>query len=339
MEYLEIKDSKAFNFTITYSLLTKKKIKINILSGFEYKEDYVRLVCSITKGSSYEFDKKTSILLFNPGVLIGGRFIYTCKDEISNYIVPLLPALPFNGSQIFISFIGVTNNLHSVEMIKIAHFTLCKHFEIPGLELVVKKTGFSPEGQGQADLFCGSMSQIKNIDLSQPSELDKTRALLLSSRLNSNCIGEMSSVVTDLLGDLNLKIFSNVHNSKDSGPSPGYQCNLFMESKEGIFYAIKLGLDSAPREVVHETCLELLKSANRGGVLDEKLYPLLFSFLAISSTDISSVVISRITEETDVIIKLVRIFFNYEFVLSKLNDELLLKSSGCGYKNINRKIN
>lgn len=339
MEYLEVKDSYAFNFTITYSLLTKKAIKIQIKDYKEYKEDYVRFMCSITKDSSYKYDTDTKTIFFNPGVLLEGKFTYKCKDEITNYIVPLLPLLPFNSSQIFIKFLGVTNNAHSVEIIRIAHFTLLKHFDVPDLEIFVKKTGFYPDGMGEVDLYCGSINQVKSIELTQVPELEITRALLISSRLNSTYISEMSNVIKELLGDLNLKIFTNVHNSKDSGPSPGFQCSLFMESKEGIFYTVKTGKDSLPQEVAKEACFNLLTTANRGGIFDEKLYPLLLSYLALSSTDISSVAISRITDELDVVISLLKLFFNYKFTLTKQSDSLILKSSGCGYKNLNKKLN
>lgn len=339
MEYLEVQDSHLFNFAITYSLLTKKGIKIQIKDNKESKEDYLRFMCSITKDSSYKYDANTKTFLFNPGVFLGGKFTFNCKDEISNYIVPLLPLLPFNSSQIFIKFIGVTNNTHSAELIRIAHFTLLKHFEIPNLEIVVKKTGFYPEGQGEVELYCGSISQIKSIELSQTPELETTRALLISSRLNSTYIAEMTTIIKELLGDLNLKIYSNVHNSEDSGPSPGFQCTMFMESKVGIFYTIKIGKDSLPQEVAKAACLDLLKSANRGGVFDEKLFPLLFSYLALSSTDISSIAISRITEELDAVLDLLKLFFNYTFSLNKQGDSYIVKSAGCGYKNMNKKIN
>lgn len=339
MEYLEVEDSKNFNYTIVYSMLLRKSIKIKIIGSWDLKDDFVKLVCALSTNAVYKYDKVSNMLTFTPGALLGGKFVYQCKDEIANYIVPLLVLLPFNGSQIAIKFKGITNHLHSTELIKIAHFTLLKHFEIPGCELVVRKTGFYPDGDGEVDLFCGSVGFIKNVDMTKHAELIKTRALLISSRLNSSYISEMSNVISGLLGDLNLKIYTNVHNSKDSGPSPGYQCTLFMESKEGIFYVEKDGRDRHPQEVAKEASLELLVSANRGGLFDEKLYPLLFSFLAISTTDISLVTISRITEDLSGILKLLKLFFGYEVEHVKSANNLTIKSTGCGIKNFNKNIN
>ncbi|EOB13547.1 RNA 3'-terminal phosphate cyclase-like protein [Nosema bombycis CQ1] len=339
MDYLEIEDSDFFNFAISYSLLSKKSVKIKIKRSREYKEDYVKMICYLSKNSEYKYDAKTKTLFFNPGVFLGGSFVYNCKDEIYNYIGPLLLLIPFAGTDTKITFKGITNRFHCVEIIKIANFSLLKHFEIQKLDLVVKKTGFFPDGEGEVELNCGPINQIKNVDLTGPSELIKTRAFLISSRLNSTFISEMSEVIKDLLGDLNLKIFTHLRNGKDSGPSPGYQCALFMESIDGIFYIEKDGFDRKPRDVAKDACLGLLNSANKSGLFDEKMYPLLFSFLAISSTDISSVKISRKTDELEIILKYLKIFFNYSCDTTKYNDHLIIKSSGCGYKNINMKLN
>lgn len=334
---MNLQDDTLFNFKISISLLTRKSVSIPFDKDIAKKKSFLKLVTKFTKDTKYRTDKL--ILHFTPGTLVGGNYEYKCTDEIFNYIAPLLFVLPFTDKKTFIKFYGITDKLNCIDIIRIAYFPMINIFKVPGLDLVVKKRGFYPEGQGEVNFSCGVIKEFNCIDIVTNTCLEKTRALLISSRLNSTYVHSMSKKLKDLLGDLNFKIFSNIYNRNDSGPSPGFQCTIFAESKTGIYYVTKDGNTCNPENLAEDTAKEFLKTIKKGGIFDQKLNDLLFTFLAFSSTDVSRIRISKISDTTKTLLEYLRATINFRYEILKSSDGYIFTCYGSGYINYNIKLN
>lgn len=334
---MESQDDSHFNFRISISVLTRKPVTLQLKEDIDKKKSFLKLVSKLTKDTKYRIDK--SILHFTPGTLTGGSCEYKCTDEIFNYIVPLLFILPFCDKKSTIKFYGITDRDNCIDMIRIAYFPMINMFNIPGLELVVKKRGFYPDGEGEVHFSCGVVKDLKSIDITKIDCLEKTRALLISSRLNSTFVHDMSLKLKDLLGDMNFKIFSNIYNRNDSGPSPGYQCTLFAESKSGIYFVTKDGGKNKPEVLAQDAAKDLLKTIKRGGVFDQKLNNLLFTLLALSSTDISRIRISKLNDDTKDLLGILKIMLNFRYEIMKDTDGYIFTCYGSGFINYNIKLN
>ncbi|WUR02568.1 RNA 3'-terminal phosphate cyclase-like protein (RCL1) [Vairimorpha necatrix] len=332
-----------FNTQISLSILTKKTIEIPFTNK-ENNLSFVKLICKLTRGSKYSL--KSNNLHFVPGRLVGGTYEYKCTDEMFNYIHNLLIILPFSDTKTTIKFTGMTDKNHCIDIIRIAYFKLLKIFNIPDLELEVKKRGFYSHDKAEIDTYggevhftCGIIKEIKNIDIINTECLEKTRALLISARLNSTYVHDMSTKLIDLLEDYSLKIFTNIYNRNNSGPYVGYQCTVFCESKQGIFYSTEDGGIKKPEDVSNEATNNLLKSVNRGGIFDYKLNNILFIYLALSSSDISRIRISKPDKQNFEILEILKKFTNFRYQIKKDEDGYLMISSGIGYINYNLKLN
>lgn len=78
------------------------------------------------------------------------------------------------------------------------------------------------------------------------------------------------------------KVYCAVSNKNDSGPSPGYECSVYTESYNGIFYQT-LNNKKVPEEMAKDCCFELLKGIDNGGIFDTKLYPIIFTFMSLAN--------------------------------------------------------
>lgn len=337
METSNFHDISIFNTKLSLALITKKPVEV-ILTDIDKNISYCKLLCKLTKGSKYTV--KSNKLFFVPGILVGGTYDYKCTDEIFNYIISLLFILPFSDKKTCINFTGITDKDNSIDIIRIAYFKMLKIFSIPDLDLVVKKRGFygQADAQGEVIFTCGTVKELKAIDLNKLEPLEKTRALLISARLNSTYVHDMSTKANELLNSYNFKMFTNIYNRTNSGPAPGFQCTLFSESKNGIFYATKDGGTYKPEEVVEEAVRILFKSICRGGIYDYKLNNLLFILLALSSTSVSCIQVSKLNELNKKTLNLLKDVFNFNYQLKKENGGITFYSYGTGYINYNIKL-
>ncbi|TBU15255.1 RNA 3'-terminal phosphate cyclase [Ordospora colligata] len=347
---VEVFDSEeSLELILVYSLLSKIKVKIAMNKRKKMATSFAKLLKSISNGSMYLTEGE--YLIFTPGSLSGGSLIFKCEEEISIYIIPLLVLCAFVSEPLKIRFKGITNGNMCVDMIRIAHFGVMRRFGIDGCELVVKKRGFEPEGQGEVMLSMSGARKISVVDFADDEKIVKVRGLVLSSRLSSTPTREMTEVIKRLLGDVSrVKVFSNVSNRLDSGPSPGFQCNVFAESKNGIYYSTVNGwneenvdvksLDRVrkPEEAAEMACHELLRSVKAGGVFDRKLVYLGLSLMCLSPRSVSRIKICKVDHEIAKVFELLKRFFKFEYEIKKHEGGYIVYGSGNGYTNVMRQL-
>lgn len=186
--------------------------------------------------------------------------------------------------------------------------------------------------------------------------LYKIRGLVITSRISSDFTQRMITKIKEEMDPISETRVSNILNNKnDSGPSPGYECSVYMGSKNCIFYhtinnsnrlydscsqdspdnnmhLISLHNKISPEEMAEKCCIELLKSTRKGGIFDSKLYPLLFTLMALGTG--LSVIRIGILEEPDLyILKMINEFIGVKHTIFKDGEESFMKIIGCGYIN------
>ncbi|CAD25463.1 RNA 3'TERMINAL PHOSPHATE CYCLASE [Encephalitozoon cuniculi GB-M1] len=326
---------ESLELILVCSLLSKNTVKVAVGRRYSMAKSFVKLLQGISHGSSHSWEE--GYVLFAPGALRGGDTTVVCSDEISMYIEPLLVLCPFVTEPLRIRFKGITNGKLCVDLIRIAHFNVLRRFGINGCEIVVRKRGFAPEGKGEVLFTVDRPGKVCTIALESPEKILKVRGLVLSSRVSSVPAKEMTDRIKEMLGDiLNTKVFSNMSNRVDSGPSPGFQCAVFAESKSGIYYSIGSGEGLTPRETATAACKDLLRSVKYGGVFDKKLLYLALSLMSLSSTSIGSLWVGRVDSEVQGILDLLKRFFGFEYEVRSTGEGHVVYGPGCGLTNVNR---
>lgn len=160
----------------------------------------------------------------------------------------------------------------------------------------------------------------------------KSEVWFVTARKGSDISTRMINTIKQEMSTLaDTKVYCAVSNKNDSGPSPGYECSVYTESFNGIFYQT-INNKKIPEEMVKECCFELLKEMDNGGIFDTKLYPIIFTFMSLGY-GVSHLRIGEIKEETKQILDLLQIFFNIEYSYTKEEDEYILTIIGCDFIN------
>jgi RNA 3'-terminal phosphate cyclase-like protein len=326
-----------FPLILAYSLLSKTPVRVRVEKDRQIKKSMAKLLQSISYGSSHSTEG--DYISFRPGALQGGEVAIKCEDEAGAYMPMLLVLCPFVVKPMRVRLRGVTNENICVDMARIAHVSVLRSFGVDGCEVVVKRRAFGPAGGGEVILSCPGPQKVSVVDLQKSEKIQKIRGLVISSRLCSIPTHTMTEKIKELLaGTVSLKVSSSTSNKLDSGPSPGFQCAVFAESKNGIYYAEQNGKGGTPDEAVTRACKELLKSIRRGGVFDKKLLYLALTMMALSSTNVSQLRICRVDDELQEVLGLLKRFFKFQYSISPSDDEYIISALGCGYTNISRSL-
>lgn len=284
-----------FIFEIAASLINQKDIIIKIKDNDEL--DILKFFVTF----NYSKIQKISdtIIKFIPGRLIQQTNTINTSDISSVVHILLLSGLFFEDD-IDINIIGVTNHTQSIDSFKIIYWIIFKLLEVRGFELTIKKRGFYPDGDGLVNLklknyqkskdlkkrqsdFSGFQKSYFNFKLVKMEPIEKIRGMVISSRLGSDFVCRMTRVIKEKCKKhlSNVKVLNIIDNKNTSGPSPGFECTMFAETKHGIFYYMEPGSSDISPEDLAETCIQqLLKSIDDELVMDKKLLNIVFFYMS-----------------------------------------------------------
>ncbi|EJW02994.1 hypothetical protein EDEG_02638 [Edhazardia aedis USNM 41457] len=376
-------DQELFEFKIIYSLLSQRKVEMAYRET-NFTRDFLKMVTSLSYCTNISFseDNKERRLIFKPGSIIGGKHKIDCKQTpISRFLVPILIIAPFSRKVFDITFTGITNEdgYVSCDSIRLIYMKTYKHFNVPNVNMTINKRGFGPLGMGEVRFTSPNVTNLEAINY-YVEKLHKIRGMAITSRVNASIAHNMIEIIKKTLRDdtddsedvsneegehfsdsddenkqnvtltKNIKIFCDIANRNDSGPSPGYQCTLFAEGNNFYFgescktsiqedFEQKIVEQTGKNEtknlsdIVDEAVLELLESIQHGGAFDRKCNPVLFSFLCLNLQDVSKVEIGPLSVNDKKILSLLNDFFafNYEIIIE--NGRTVFKCFGINYTN------
>ncbi|TBU20340.1 RNA 3'-terminal phosphate cyclase [Hamiltosporidium tvaerminnensis] len=339
MIILEQPNDNIFSFILVYGIISKKTIKIEKFKKNNFITSFLNLIEKITVNTKYEIKEN---FVFYPGDIYGGKDIHDCLVyNISMYIIPLLILAPFTKKEMQITFTGITNNRQtSIDMIRLAYLKVLKDFGVENIEIKILKRGFEPEGKGEVFFRCGNVEFLNNIEKSREEKLIKIRGMVVGSKINSSIPHSLIELIKDGVTNFteNVKVYTDLRTSTSSGPSPGYQLILYAEGKKTFYFSEELGDERLCSSLVTKAIDDLIKSIKNSESYDVKVLPLVFTFLALTSHNVSEIRIRKIGEDCKIILNYLKIFFSYRYSFKREEKNKIINSFGNGYRNIYRTI-
>lgn len=227
-----------FRYRIISSLLSGKPLKISNIRAEEdspglqdFEANFLRLIESITDGTSIEINETGTILRFLPGLVIGGSHSHSCgtAKSVGWFIEALLPIVIFAKEPTFITFTGITNDSMdmSVDIIRNVTLPLLKNFGISS-ELKIKKRGAPPNGGGVVDFSCDIIRELSPISLLDMGLIKRVRGVAYSSRVSPTILTRVVDSARGILNNLLPDVFIHTDHYKgaEGGLSPGYSLAL-----------------------------------------------------------------------------------------------------------------
>lgn len=333
MKILKIEEEEDFEIIIVLSLLSRYSVVIEVNTFIDDKIEFLDNFKCICPELKYKISGQN--IEFSPGPLVGGKITSQNITNICHFLKHIIIISPFLRDNITLECNGITNMNESVDMFKVIFFVIFKLFKLQNVEITVKKRGFAPQGQGIVLLKGNSIKSFENINLIQKEQLIKIRGM--EARIGADYSNRMVKTIKNTLSDLaNTKVHCIINNRNDSGPSPGYECSLSAESKNGLFFYTCSSTSSAydsPEKMAEDCCKLLLKSIKKGKIFDSKILPYIIMYMGLAK-NIGSILVGKLEKESIRMLSLMKQFFNIEYSISQKNtDESVLTIIGCGYKN------
>jgi RNA 3'-terminal phosphate cyclase-like protein len=265
---LRFEDGAAqFRQRLVVSILSNRPILIrNIRSDDlqhpglkDYEANFLKLLDTLTNGTSIEINSTGTQLRFKPGVLLGGiDIVHECPDtrSIGWYIEGILPLSPFGKESLSITFTGITDGWceldPSADYWNKSGIPLMSKFgvgvdedesDVP-LQIRIIQRAAAPttmEGgnKGKVLLTCPRMKQLQSIDYVDPGMIKRIRGNAISCKIVSSSMAarvaySAKGVFHKLLPDV--WIHTDVHTPKrnNCGNSPGMMLVVSTESTTGV---------------------------------------------------------------------------------------------------------
>ncbi|ORD96208.1 hypothetical protein A0H76_496 [Hepatospora eriocheir] len=243
----------------------------------------------------------------------------------------------------------ITNDLESIDMYQTAFWLLFKNFNIQGYNLQIIRRAFykndiNEVNGGIINLRIKKHStEIESKKYESKTVLNKIRAILVSSRLNSEFIKRMTDVVLPSMRQLskNAKVFSQCCNKLDSGLCPGYECNVYCESREGVFYetlnynSVKnfyKSINYTPENIANFSFLNMMNSASKQYIFDRKLYFVYLFYMGLSS-GLSTFILREIDEDLNELVKVLEKSLGCKIIIKQDRPNYKINIVGIGYLN------
>lgn len=330
MKNFVLKKDENLEIIILLSLLSRTPVKIKLSIECSPNIDFLKGLNSLISNCKYTLNGK--ILEFTPAPLFGGKKKIVLKN-IPEFIKYYSVLAPFSREDSDFNISGITNiSGFSTDMMKIVIGKIFSVFKIPGFSIFISKRGFEPMGNGEIRLKYSAVRNIESISLKEQEPLEKIRGLVVTSRIGADTSTRMINTIKSEMNSLcETKVYCAVSNKNDSGPSPGYECSVYTESYNGIFYET-MNNKQLPEEMAKNCCTQVLKLIDLGGLFDKKLLPIIFIFMALGH-GVSHLRVGEIDDDSKEVLDILKVFFNNEYTLKKDLDEYIISIVGNNYKN------
>ncbi|KAM0675966.1 rRNA-processing endoribonuclease [Gurleya vavrai] len=329
---INIENNDNFEYNIIFSLLSQKTIKIEN-PNTQFSDSFLQLIFKLTHNSSYKNN------IFSPGTIIGGKVKHDCLNtSITDYLIPISLLAPFTRNPFQLNLYGITNSDRiSVDSFKHAFLNILLNFGIENVDLKIIKRGFLPIGQGEIYFSCDNVWHLNSIEKLQ-SNIQKIRGLAISAHINASTTNLIVNYVKEKLSDLtgNIKLYCDIANKKEAGPSPGYQIVIFGESNKDckrIIFGESLGDGRKIENVADDCIIDFLKSVEKSGSYDYRCNKIVFAFMCLNLNDVSSVELVSLEKDDFDFLEILKVFFDFKYELRNDGDKIIFSAFGCGYKN------
>ncbi|XP_060071040.1 RNA 3'-terminal phosphate cyclase-like protein [Ylistrum balloti] len=333
----------------------------------DFEASFIRLLDKLTNGSKIVISETGTSLLYQPGLLIGGKLEHECNTQrsIGYYLEALVCLAPFTKKPIKVLLRGVTNDQidPSVDLIKLSTVPVLKRFlgTDEGLELKITRRGAAPDGGGEVIFSCPCRQKLRPLQFTDPGKIKRIRGVAWAVRVSpvttNRIVDATRSILNQFLPDI--YIYTDHLKGSQSGKSPGFGLTLVAETLQGSFLCAEAASNpkgspkgpTIPEDLGKETAKILLEEIYRGGCVDSTNQSLTALFMVLGQQDVSKVQMGTLSQYTIQFLRHIRDFlqvmFKVEPELKKDDDDddlqiggekLLLTCVGVGYSNVSKAI-
>ncbi|XP_022317975.2 RNA 3'-terminal phosphate cyclase-like protein [Crassostrea virginica] len=332
----------------------------------DFEASFIRLLDKLTNGSNIIVNETGTSIMYQPGLLIGGKIEHECNTQrsIGYYLEGLTCLAPFTKKPIHAVLQGVTNDQidPSVDMIKLSSFPVLKRFlgTDEGLELKIIRRGAAPDGGGEVTFSCPCRQKLRPLQFTDPGKIKRIRGVAWAVRVapvvTNRIVDSARSILNKFIPDI--YIYTDHYKGSQSGKSPGFGLTLVAETMNGAFLCAELssnpkGSDkgpSVPEDIGKDTAKLLLEEIYKGGCVDSTNQSMTALFMILGQQDVSKVQTGPLTPYTIQFLRHIYDFFDVMFKVepqqvSEENEDLrtggeklILTCVGVGYSNISKAV-
>ncbi|XP_033737643.1 RNA 3'-terminal phosphate cyclase-like protein [Pecten maximus] len=332
----------------------------------DFEASFIRLLDKLTNGSKIVISETGTSLLYQPGLLIGGKLEHECNTQrsIGYYLEALVCLAPFTKKPIKVVLRGVTNDQidPSVDLIKLSTIPVLKRFlgTDEGLELKITRRGAAPDGGGEVIFSCPCRQKLRPLQFTDPGKIKRIRGVAWAVRVSpvttNRIVDSTRSILNKFLPDI--YIYTDHFKGSQSGKSPGFGLTLVAETLQGSFLCAEAASNpkgsnkgpTIPEDLGKETAKLLMEEIYRGGCVDSTNQSLTALFMVLGQQDVSKVQMGTLSQYTIQFLRHIRDFLQVMFKVEmepKKEDEddlqigaekLTLTCVGVGYSNVSKAI-
>ncbi|CCK71954.1 rRNA-processing endoribonuclease KNAG_0I01690 [Huiozyma naganishii CBS 8797] len=332
-----------------------EKIRSNDLNpGLkDYEVSFLRLIETVTNGSTIEISYTGTTLIYRPGIIYGGSYTHQCPNSkpVGYFIEPMLYLAPFSKKKFSLLFKGITASHKDagIDVLKWGMLPVLEKFGVRECALHTLKRGSPPLGGGEVHLVVDSLiaQPITMHELETPI-ISSIRGVAYSTRVSPSLVNRMIDGAQKVLKDVGctVNITADVWRGENSGKSPGWGITLLAEMKKNwcLFSECIGDAGDVPEDIGAKAAYHLLEEISRSTAIGRGQLPLAIVFMVIGKEDIGRLRINKnqIDENFIHLLRDIKKIFGTEVYLKPVNDpesdDFIATVKGVGFTNANKKI-
>lgn len=319
---------------VALSVLTKKPVEIKNIRANRptpgIKPQHYIAIKSIKELCDSEtngLEVGSSVLTFSPRDIKGGKYKFDIGTAGSITLVfqaCILASLNVKES-VTISVTGGTDVKWSPSW-DYFRYVFLHLLEKMGLSVKAKliRRGYYPKGGGEAEIIISPNTGLKPLKLNDEQIFETVNGIVNISNLPDHIVTRMKHSAIKILLKKNLQASINI--DKGESLSPGTGIILWSQSKNTVLGSTFLGERGMPSEKVGENAAnELIREIDAGSTVDLYAFDQLLPYMAIArDRGSSSCIVSRISNHAQTNMWLLKQFFDVDFDLSQIDDNILV---------------
>ncbi|EME29710.1 RNA 3'-terminal phosphate cyclase-like protein [Galdieria sulphuraria] len=349
-----------FRYRLLLALFTGKQIVFDFSEEPNHSQllkpneiSLLRLLDRITSGTQLQLDEAQCLVTIQPGVLIGGNVTHQCSTcrGLTYYLEFLALLAPYCKRTLEATLTGVTAHPldTSVDTFQNVTIPLLRKLGL-GKEcsLKIKKRDSSAYGLGEVLFTCPIiLKALEPIEWKNREEIKRIRGMAYCSRIPPNVASQLIDNSRNILCEYLTDVFIYSDWNPGGTDEPSISLSLFAETSSGFI----LGADSCWKgkdwneeilsSVSQEATQAILFQAMENSVVDTQHQLFICLWMALSSADLSTVELGRLTPCTIQLLRDIQDFMGVAFQIERGSNNnhpsLLCSCIGMEYRNENRR--
>ncbi|GJQ10795.1 hypothetical protein GpartN1_g2586.t1 [Galdieria partita] len=349
-----------FRYRLLLAIFTGKQIVFDFSEEAHHSKllkpneiSLLRLLDRITSGTQLQLDEAQRLITVQPGVLIGGNFTHHCSTcrGLTYYLEFLALLAPYCKRPLEVTLTGVTAHPldTTVDTFQNVTISLLRKLGLgKDCSLKIKKRDSSSNGLGEVLFTCPIMLKaLEPIEWKERQEIKRIRGVAYCSRIPPHIANQLIDNSRNILCEYLADIFIYSDWNPGGTDLPSVSLSLFAETSNGFV----LGTDCSWKgkdwneeilsSVSQEATQAILLQAIENSVVDTNHQLFICLWMALSSADLSTVELGRLTPCTIQLLRDIQDFMGVAFQIergSKNNfPSVLCSCIGMEYRNENRR--